>query len=38
VTSILSTLPMDVLELVIAHVASDPYSFDGTPTPSESTE
>jgi hypothetical protein len=34
----LNTLPMDVLELVIAHLASDPYSFDGTPAPSESTE
>jgi hypothetical protein len=27
----LNTLPMDVLELVIAHVARYPYSFDTTP-------
>jgi hypothetical protein len=26
--SVLSTLPMDVLELVIAHLARDPFSFE----------
>jgi hypothetical protein len=36
--SILNTLPMDVLELVIAHMARDPYSCAATPTPLESTE
>jgi hypothetical protein len=29
--SMLSTLPMDVLELVIAHLARDPYSFAAIP-------
>jgi hypothetical protein len=29
-TSVLSTLPMDVLELVIAHLARDPYSCDAS--------
>jgi hypothetical protein len=32
--STLSTLPMDVLELVIAHLARVPYSFTATPSPS----
>jgi hypothetical protein len=36
--SVLNTVPMDVLELVIALLARDPYSFEGTPAPSESTE
>jgi hypothetical protein len=35
--SILSTLPIDVLELVIAHLARDPYSFTATLAPSRST-
>jgi hypothetical protein len=29
--SLLNTLPMDVLELVIAHLARDPYSFPDPP-------
>jgi hypothetical protein len=36
--SVLNTLPMDVLELVIAHLARGPYSFASTPAPSGSTE
>jgi hypothetical protein len=36
--SVLNTLPMDVLELVIAHLARNPYSCAATPTPLESTE
>jgi hypothetical protein len=35
--SMLNTLPMDVLELVIAHLARDPYSCAATPAPSRST-
>jgi hypothetical protein len=31
--SILNTLPMDVLELVIGHLARDPYSCRATPAP-----
>jgi hypothetical protein len=31
--SVLNTLPMDVLELVIAHLARNPYSFIATPCP-----
>jgi hypothetical protein len=36
--TILYTLPMDVLELVIVHLARDPYSCTATPAPSGSTE
>jgi hypothetical protein len=36
--SVLNTLPMDVLELVIAHLARDPYSFTATPAPSGTTK
>jgi hypothetical protein len=35
--SILNTLPMDVVEVVIAHLARDPYSFAATSAPSGST-
>jgi hypothetical protein len=31
--SVLNTLPMDVLELVIVHLARDPYSFASTGAP-----
>jgi hypothetical protein len=37
VASVLSMLPMDVLELVIAHLARDPYSYIATPAPSGTT-
>jgi hypothetical protein len=36
-SSVLNTLPVDVLELVIVCLAHDPYSFASTPTPSEAT-
>jgi hypothetical protein len=36
--SVLNTLPMDVLELVITHLARDPYSFGATVAPSGSTQ
>jgi WD40 repeat protein len=37
IASMLNTLPMDVLELVIAHLARDPYSCAATPAPSGTT-
>jgi hypothetical protein len=36
--SVLHTLPMDVLELVIAHLARDPYSFVALPGLSRSAD
>jgi hypothetical protein len=36
--SVLNTLPMDVLELVIAHLARDPYSFVAMPGLSRSAD
>jgi hypothetical protein len=37
-SSLLNTLPMDVLELVISRLARDPYSCAATLAPSGSTE